>query len=93
VFAERNETGMSRAATYEIRVDGEVPSDVFENFEGLVRITRSMHTTLRADLADPAALYGLLTALRRAGLVLLEVRREPWASQPQPMDAKGQPSS
>jgi hypothetical protein len=84
---------MSRAATYEIRVDGEVPGDVFENFEGLVRITRSMHTTLRADLADPAALYGLLTALRRAGLVLLEVRREPWASQAQTTDAEGQSST
>ena len=84
---------MSRAATYEIRVDGEVPGDVFENFEGLVRITRSMHTTLRADLADPAALYGLLTALRRAGLVLLEVRREPWASQAQTTDAEGQSSA
>ncbi len=34
-------------------------------------------TTLRADLADMAELHGLLDALRRDGLVLLEVRREP----------------
>lgn len=84
---------MSRAATYEIRVDGEVPSDVFENFEGLTWIARSMHTTVRADLADPAALYGLLTSLRRAGLVLLEVRRELGESQDQAPDVEGQPSS
>jgi hypothetical protein len=84
---------MSRAATYEIRVDGEVPSDVFENFEGLTWITRSMHTTLRADLADPAALYGLLTSLRRAGLVLLEVWRELGESQDHAPDVEGQPSS
>jgi hypothetical protein len=83
---------MSRAATYEIRVDGEVPSEVFENFEGLTWINRSMHTTLRADLADPAALYGLIAALRRAGLVLLEVRRDPGASQDQATEAGGQPS-
>ena len=84
---------MSRAASYEIRVDGEVPSDVFENFEGLTWITRSMHTTLRVDLADPAALYGLITSLRRAGLVLLEVRRELGESQDQAPDVEGQPSS
>ena len=62
--------------TYEIRVEGEVPNEVLENFEGVTSRGETLDTTLRADLADSSALNGLLLALRQAGLVLLDVRRE-----------------
>jgi hypothetical protein len=81
---------MSRA-TYAIRVSGELPHGVLDNFEGVTSIAKSMDTALRADLADPAALHGLLRALRGAGLVLLEVRRE-LPTPPDPPPAGGQPS-
>lgn len=61
---------------YEIRVEGEVPNEVLENFEGVTSQGKTLDTTLRADLADAAALHGLLLALRHQGLVLLDVRRE-----------------
>lgn len=62
--------------TYEIRVEGRVPGEVLENFEGVTSDGETLDTTLRADLADTAALHGLLMALRNEGLVLLDVRRE-----------------
>ena len=65
-----------RRMTYEIRVEGEVPNEVLDNFEGVTSRGETLDTTLRADLADAAALNGLLLALRQAGLVLLDVRRE-----------------
>jgi hypothetical protein len=66
---------MSRA-TYAIRVSGEVPPDLLDNFEGVTTVAKSRDIMLRADLMDPTALHGLLSALRGAGLMLLEVRRE-----------------
>jgi hypothetical protein len=65
---------MSRFS-YEIRVEGSVPPEVFENFTNEIVAEEKVDTTLRADLVDAAALHGLLLALRRAGLVLLDVRR------------------
>jgi hypothetical protein len=62
--------------TYEIRVEGHVPNEVLENFEGVTSEGETLDTTLRADLTDAAALHGLLLALRHEGLVLLDVRRE-----------------
>jgi hypothetical protein len=70
--------------TYEIRVEGEVPGEVLENFEGVTSQGETLDTTLRADLADAAALHGLLLALRGAGLVLLDVRREPGDLEDEP---------
>ena len=64
-------------ATYEIRIEGEVRPDVLAEIEGVTLVARSLQTTLRADLPDLAALYGLLNALRREGLILLDVRRDP----------------
>ncbi len=66
-------------ATYEIQVEGEVPPAVLEHFEGISAVATSLDTTLRAQVADSAALNGVLSALRREGLVLLEVRRDLWA--------------
>lgn len=66
---------MSRVA-YQIRVAGAVPDRVFEDFSHLKVAADPVGTILRADLTDQAELNGLLDALRRAGLELLEVHRE-----------------
>jgi hypothetical protein len=66
---------MSRVA-YQIRVAGELPERFFEDFSRVMVAVDPVGTTLRADLTDQAELNGLLDALRREGLVLLEVRRE-----------------
>ncbi len=66
---------MSRIG-YQIRVAGEVPDRFFEDFSGVTAAVDPVGTTLRADLTDQAELNGLLDALRRSGLVLLEVHRE-----------------
>ena len=66
---------MSRVA-YRIRVAGDVPPRFFEDFSRVSVADDEAGTTLRADLADMAELHGLLDALRRDGLVLVEVRRE-----------------
>jgi hypothetical protein len=66
---------MSRVA-YQIRVVGEVPANIFEDFTRVTVAVDQVGTTLRADLTDQAELHGLLEALRRVGLVLVEVRRE-----------------
>ena len=66
---------MSRVA-YQIRVSGAVPDRFFDDFSRVTVAVDPVGTTLRADLTDQAELNGLLAALRRDGLVLLEVRRE-----------------
>jgi hypothetical protein len=73
-FRDETRQVVSRLS-YEIRVEGSVPPEVLENFGGQVLNPGTMDTTLRADLVDASALSGLLLALRRAGLVLLDVRR------------------
>jgi len=66
---------MSRVA-YEIRVVGEVPPRLLEDFDTITVSADPAGATVRADLADQAELHGLLDALRRDGLVLVDVRRD-----------------
>jgi hypothetical protein len=66
---------MSRAA-YEIRVTGDLPPRLSEDFERVTVSADGSGATLYADLIDQAELHGLLDALRRDGLALVEVRRE-----------------
>jgi len=66
---------MSRSA-YEIRVLGEVPEELLADFERVTIAVDPVGTTMRAELADEAELHGILDALRRSGLVLVDVRRE-----------------
>ena len=66
---------MTRAA-YEIHVVGQVPARLLEDFERVTVAPDLAGATLRADLADQAELHGLLDALRRDGLTLVDVRRE-----------------
>jgi hypothetical protein len=66
---------MSKAA-YEIRVLGEIPPRVLDDFDRVTVSVDPIETALRAELADEAELQGILDAIRRCGLVLVEVRRE-----------------
>ena len=74
------------SATYEIRVEGVVPPDVLGNVEGVSTVATATESILRAQVADTSALNGLLAALRREGLVLLEVRRDLWAGDDDVLD-------
>lgn len=65
---------MSKAA-YEIRVLGEIPPHVLDDFERITVAVAPMETALRAELVDDAELQGILDAIRRCGLVLVDVRR------------------
>jgi len=65
---------MSKAA-YEIRVLGEVPPKVFDDFERVTVAVDPMETALHAELVDEAELQGILDTIRRCGLVLVDVRR------------------
>ena len=61
-------------STYEIRVAGSVPVDLLENFRQIQTVAR-WHD-LHAVQLDDAALWGLIDALRGAGVDLIEIRRE-----------------
>ena len=65
---------MSKAA-YEIRVLGEIPPKVFDDFDRVTVAVDPMETALHAELVDEAELQGILDAIRRSGLVLVDVRR------------------
>jgi hypothetical protein len=62
-------------STYEIRITGTAPLDLLENFHQIESVEPA-GTILRATQLDDAALWGLLDALRDAGIELIEVRRE-----------------
>ena len=66
---------MSKAA-YEIRVLGEIKPGVLDDFERVTVSIDPLETAVRADLIDESELQGILDAIRRSGLVLVEVRRE-----------------
>lgn len=82
---------MSRVA-YQIRVVGAVPDRFFEDFTGVDVVDRAA-TTLQADLTDQAELNGLLDTLRRAGLELLDVRRQQFSEAPDELSGAAQPQS
>lgn len=66
---------MTRIA-YEIRVEGDLPARLLEDFDSLKIVADPTGTVMRAVLSDEAELHGILDALRRGGLVLVDVRRE-----------------
>jgi hypothetical protein len=61
---------------YEIRVEGELPQSLLEDFDAITILADPAGTSMRAYIADEAELNGILDALRRAGLVLIDVRQE-----------------
>ena len=66
---------MTRIA-YEIRVEGDLPDRLLEDFDSLTIVADPTGTVMRAFLSDEAELHGILDALRRGGVVLVDVRRE-----------------
>jgi hypothetical protein len=62
-------------STYEIRVVGTVPVDLLENFRQIESVEPA-GTIMRAMQLDDAALWGLIDALRDAGIDLIDIRRE-----------------
>ncbi len=64
---------MSKAA-YEIRVLGEIPPQVLEDFDRVTVAVDPMETAVHAELVDEAELQGILDAIRR---VRARARRRP----------------
>lgn len=62
-------------STYEVRISGVMPSDLIERL-GAIRAIQAAGTILEVDVPDESALWGLIDALRSAGLDMLEVRRQ-----------------
>lgn len=62
-------------STYQIRIAGPVPLDLLENFRQ-IQTVEPAGTILRAVELDDAALWGLIDALRDAGIDLIEIRRD-----------------
>ncbi len=62
---------------YEIRVEGELPSDWANWFEGLeIRPVPPGESSLSGPLADQSALPGVLAKIRDLNLRLISVRRD-----------------
>jgi hypothetical protein len=67
--------GASSPARYEIRIEGVLDSHWAAWFEGLQVTSNGGETVISGQLADQAALHGLLTRVRDLGLCLISVRR------------------
>ena len=64
-------------ARYEIRIRGELAADLATELGPLTVGAASAETVLHGEIADQAALHGVLDVLHEHGLQLLEVRRLP----------------
>jgi hypothetical protein len=60
---------------YEIRVEGQLPPQWRDWFEGLEIAAEHSQTRLYGPVPDQAALYGLLKKVRDLGLPLVSVNR------------------
>lgn len=64
-------------ASYTIRVRGQVGPEWSEWFDGMtITCDETNETLLSGQVADQAALYGILNKIHAWGLTLLSVRRE-----------------
>jgi hypothetical protein len=71
-------------ATYEIRVRGEVPTAVRDQFPAMSICCSPFETVLYRDVTDLAELDDLLEMLQSVGLVLSEIRESPPSATPDP---------
>ena len=66
----------TRRTCYEIRVEGHLPPQWMEWFEGLtITLEENGDTRLTGPVLDQAALHGLLKKVRDLGLPLVSVNR------------------
>jgi hypothetical protein len=80
-------TGEGRAtARYEIHIRGRVGEELAVAFEPLAAEVHPVETVLHGEIADQAALHGVLDRVQALGLELIEVRRLP---ESVPSDARG----
>jgi hypothetical protein len=63
------------ASRYEIRVAGVIPPEALLDFEDLSSAVAPVETMLCGEIADSAALQGLLARFDTFGVHLIEVRR------------------
>ena len=68
-------SGLKCRARYEIRVDGVLDDRWADWFGGLRVNSDGNQTVISGQLADQAALHGLLVKVRDLGLCLVSVRR------------------
>ena len=64
-----------RQQHYEIRVEGHLPANWSDWFEGLVVRPEASGETVLSGSLDQAALHGILAKVRDLGLVLVAVSR------------------
>ncbi len=67
--------GLTQAAQYEIRVQGELDARWESWFAGLTIMVANGETIIRGTMADQAALHSLLQRIRDLGLPLLAVNQ------------------
>jgi hypothetical protein len=60
---------------YEITVRGRLSAAMTTAFDGLTATPSTSNTVIRGDIADQAALYGVIERIESLGLELLDVRR------------------
>ena len=63
------------SASYEIRVEGLLGQTWSAWFDGLDVTSEGVQSVLTGELADDAALHGVLAKIRDLGLQLISVRR------------------
>jgi hypothetical protein len=63
------------ATHYEIRVRGRLGETLTGAFDGLTATASTADTVLRGEIADQAALHGVLQRIESLGLELLDIRR------------------
>jgi hypothetical protein len=67
----------SLTAQYEIHIKGRVGEELAAAFEPLASAVHPVETVLHGEIADQAALHGVLDRVQALGLELIEVRRLP----------------
>ena len=67
--------GWNGPASYQIKVKGRLDSQWSDWFEGMTITSDGGQTTISGQVADQAALHGLLMRIRDLGLQLISVNR------------------
>jgi hypothetical protein len=67
---------------YEIRIAGIVGDELAPYVENMTSEVLPVETVLRGEIADQAALHGMLDQVQALGLELIEIRALPRPSEP-----------